>query len=87
MKEFNNKYCLILGWMRKLGLKGNRLIIYAILYSTSQHRFTNTVDWGFIKDCTGMKPSQAEKILNTFQEKGLIEYDGIYYKTIDLENK
>ena len=56
-------------------------MIYAILFSGSQG-FTNAVNWDFIKMCTGMKPSEVEPILQSFKERGMIVYDGIYYKTL-----
>ena len=78
--------CVILGWMAKTYLlSGVSLIIYAILFSTSQGDVTCHVDWDFIKLCTGLTPSEAEPILQSFKERGMIEYDGIYYKTIDRD--
>lgn len=84
MKVTDYNSCAIMGWMvKRYALSGISLIIYAILYSTSQGSFYCVVDWDFIKACTGLKPSEAEPILNSFKERGMIEYDGINYKTIN----
>jgi hypothetical protein len=84
MKVVSSRACLIAGWMvEKYALSGLSLIIYAILFSTSQDEFSCIVDWDFIKLCTGMIPSDAEPILQSFKERGMIEYDGLYYKTIN----
>lgn len=78
-------YCAIFAWMvKKYNLTGLSLIIYSILFSQSQG-FSNTVDWVFIKMCTGMTPKEVEPILQSFKDRGMIEYDGIYYKTIKDE--
>lgn len=86
MKVRDHSSCAIFGWMvKEYDLSGISLIIYAILYSTSQGRFSCFVDWDFIKACTGLKPSEVELILNSFKERSMIEYDGINYKTINNE--
>lgn len=85
-KVMDYRHCLIYGWMAKTYLlSGVSLIIYAILFSTSQGDFTCHVDWDFIKLCTGLTPNEVEPILQSFKERGMIEYDGIYYKTIDID--
>ena len=77
--------CTIFVWMvKRYNLTGLSLIIYAILFSGSQG-FQSPVDWDFIKLCTDMKPTEVEPILQSFKERGMIEYDGIYYKTINWE--
>ena len=78
--------CAIFGWMASIYLlSGVSLIIYAILFSTSQGSFTCHVDWDFIKLCTGLTPNEVEPILQSFKEREMIEYDGIYYKTLDRD--
>jgi hypothetical protein len=86
MKNVSSKHCTICGWMvKKYGLSGISLMIYAILYSTSQDEFSCPVNWDFIKICTGLKPSESELILKSFKDRGMIEFDGIYYRTINDE--
>ena len=79
------KCCTISGWMvKRYNLTGLSLIVYAILFSGSQG-FSCVVDWDYIKLCTEMKPSEVEPILQSFKERGMIEYDGLYYKTINFD--
>lgn len=74
--------CSIFGWMIKdYGLTGISLIIYAILFSESQG-FSSYIDWDFIMLCTGLKPKEAEPIVLSFKERGMIEYDGMTYRII-----
>ena len=76
-------YCTIFGWMvKRYNLTGLSLIVYAILFSESQG-WSCAVDWDYIKLCTEMKPSEVEPILQSFKDRGMIEYDGVYYKTIN----
>lgn len=79
-----DKYCLIASWMaKKYSLKGNSLIVYSILYATSQDDFSMVVDYDFIKLCTGLKPSQVDTILERFRKRRMIEFDGMYYRTLN----
>lgn len=78
--------CTITGWMTsKYSLTGVSLIIYAILFGKSQGQFTCPVNWEFIYACTGLNPKEVELFLQSFQDRGLIEYDGVFYKTINGE--
>lgn len=78
-------YCTIFGWMvKRYNLTGLPLIVYAILFSESQG-FSRTVDWDYIMLCTEMKPREVEPILQSFKERGMIEYDGLYYKIINCD--
>ena len=80
MKDGYN-FC-IAGWMvNEYNLTGISLIIYSILFSLSQG-FTCVVNWDAIKACTDLKPAEVEPILQSFKERGMIEYDGIYYRII-----
>ena len=85
MKVRDYRSCAIFGWMVKdYGLTGVSLIIYAILFSYSQG-FPSVIDWDFIMSCTGLKQQEAEPIILSFKERGMIEYDGTHYKTIQKD--
>lgn len=86
MKATDYTSCLICGWMvRKYSLTGISLIVFAILYSTSQGCFFCTVNWDFIELCTCLNRKEADLILQSFNERGIIKYDGVHYMTIDSE--
>lgn len=87
MMYMYSRTCAISGWMAiEHNLSGLSLVLYAILFSTTQYCQSDVVDYDFIKLCTGMTPDDCEPILQSFVERGLIEYDGEYYSMIDKKN-
>ncbi|MGL5243883.1 MAG: helix-turn-helix domain-containing protein [Sarcina sp.] len=73
VKEEN--FVSIQGWMvSRLGLKGNELIIYAIIYGFSQEENSNfTGSRQYLSDWTNSTKSGVQKNLNSLVEKGLLE--------------
>lgn len=73
----NNNYIAIQGWMiNELGLKGNELIIYAIIYGFSQdgeQRFTGTLQ--YLADATSSSRNGVAKNLKNLCEKGFLIKD------------
>lgn len=72
MKSEN--YISVQGWMRtELGLKGNDLLVYAVIYGFSQTEnqcFTGTLS--YLADWCGSTKQGVMKNLKSLQEKGLI---------------
>lgn len=73
MKSEN--YVVIQGWMRNdLGLKGNDLMVYAIIYGFSQaeqQKFTGSL--GYLAEWCGATKAGIIKNLKNLLERGLIE--------------
>lgn len=71
----NNQYIVIEGWMvNELGLKGNELLIYAIIYGFSQeegHTFHGTL--GYLAEWVNASKQGVIKNLKSLVEKGLIQ--------------
>jgi hypothetical protein len=74
MNVKDNNFIAIQGWMRtKLNLKGNRLLIYALIYGFSQNgesRFRGSRK--YISDWCGCSLDTVDRTLNTLVGKGLI---------------
>lgn len=70
----NDNYYVVQGWMvNELGLKGNDLLIYAIIYGFSQteeQRFTGSRK--YLAEWTGSTKRTVQNSLNSLIEKGLI---------------
>lgn len=70
----NENFITIQGWMRnELGLKGNELLTYAVIYGFSQTQgnlFTGSAS--YIADWCGIKKRQTFDILKKLADKGLI---------------
>lgn len=70
----DENYITIQGWMRtKLGLKGNDLLVYAVIYSFSQtenQRFTGSLQ--YIADWCGATKQGILKNIKNLIDKGLI---------------
>lgn len=73
----NNNYIAIQGWMiNELELKGNELIIYAIIYGFSQdgeQKFTGTLQ--YLADATSSSRNGVAKNLKSLCEKGFLIKD------------
>ena len=94
MKVQNTNYITIQGWMRtELDLKGNDLLIYAIIYGfsqTSEQKFTGSLQ--YLADWCGATKQGVQKNLKSLMDKGLIkkevEKKGVYnivaYYTTEL---
>ena len=74
MKVKDESYLHFQGWMRtRLGLKGNELVIYAVIYGFSQDGsswFSGSA--GYLADWAGITRQQAMVILKKLLEKQLI---------------
>lgn len=70
----NDNYYVVQGWMvNELGLKGNDLLIYAIIYGFSQteeQRFTGSRK--YLAEWTGSTKRTVQNSLNSLIERGLI---------------
>ncbi|MGL5191328.1 MAG: helix-turn-helix domain-containing protein [Cetobacterium sp.] len=73
VKEEN--FINVQGWMvSRFGLKGNELLIYAIIYGFSQEENSNfTGSRQYLADWTNSTKSGVQKNLNSLVEKGLLE--------------
>lgn len=76
----NENYIAIQGWMRnELGLKGNDLLVYAIIYGFTQaenQRFTGSLS--YLADWCGATKAGIIKNLKNLLEKGLIQKQDRY---------
>lgn len=74
-KVRDNNFVAIQGWMiTKLGLKGNALIVYAIIYGFSQDGRTHfTGSLQYLADWTSTTKPGVHKILRSLANKGFIE--------------
>lgn len=75
MKIKSENYASIQGWMRTdLDLKGNELLVYAVIYGFSQdgeNYFTGSAQ--YVADWCGITKRAALDILKKLSEKGVIE--------------
>lgn len=71
----DENYFQIGGWMiNRLGLKGNALLVYAVIFGFSQDGETEfTGSRQYICDITGVSKPTVDKILLELQQQGLIE--------------
>lgn len=76
----NENYLVIQGWMRnELGLKGNELMVYALIYGFSQDgedEFTGSV--GYISEWIGVTKQTVFNTLKSLIEKQLIKKSEAY---------
>lgn len=91
----DENYIVIQGWMvNKLNLKGNELLVYAVIYGFSQAKdqyFTGTAQ--YLADWTNATRRSIMNTLNALVQKGLIEkqdqYENgeksVYYRAIGYE--
>lgn len=79
-KVSNNNYISIQGWMRhELNLKGNELMVYAIIYGFSQdgeNDFTGSA--AYMADWIGSTKQTVFNILKSLTERGLIKKTDVY---------
>lgn len=84
MKSEN--YIVIQGWMRtELGLKGNDLLVYAIIYGFTQaesQRFTGSL--GYLAEWCGATKQGIIGNLKKLLERGLIQKDDRYINGIKI---
>lgn len=80
----NENYIVIQGWMRnELNLKGNELMVYALIYGFCQDEesaFTGSV--GYIAEWTGATKQTVYNILNSLCNKGLIIKEENYHNGV-----
>lgn len=71
----DNNYYVVHGWMRnRLGLKGNNLLIFAIMFGFSQDgesRFSGSLS--YIEECTGATRPTINKCIKDLIKQGYIE--------------
>ena len=75
----DNNYIQVAGWMRKLGIKGNELLAFALIYGFSQDgksEFQGSL--AYICEWLGVSKQSAEKIMKRLLEKGLVEKKDIH---------
>ena len=76
----NENYITIQGWMRnELNLKGNELLIYAIIYGFSQsenHKFTGSLK--YLSEWCGISKQTTLNCLQSLVSKGFIHKNEIY---------
>ena len=90
----SNSYVTILGWMTNLGLKGNELLVYAIIHGFSQDGesyFHGSVK--YISEWTGTSEVCVIEILKKLTERGLLKkiqrdgYTNLYQSVNPYEEK
>lgn len=93
----NDNYIVIQGWMRnELGLKGNELLTYALIYGFCQDEkdeFTGSIS--YISGWLGTSKQTVHTILKTLVEKNLLQKNELYsngikfckYKTLPVVKK
>lgn len=71
----NDNYMVIQGWMRKvLGLKGNELLVFALIYGFSQDGDSEFYgSWSYIAEWTGASKQTINNTLKSLCDKGLIQ--------------
>lgn len=83
-KVNSDGYINIQGWMvSELGLKGNELLIYAIIYGFSQDgesKFTGSRQ--YLADWTNTTVKNVQNVLNNLVDKGLLIKDEKYINNI-----
>lgn len=70
----DNNYIVIQGWMRDLGLSGNKLMVFAIIYGFSQDEnsmYSGTAS--YIADWLGVRKHTVLDILKELTANGLLE--------------
>jgi predicted transcriptional regulator len=76
----NDNYVVIQGWMRnELNLKGNELMVYAIIYGFSQdgeNDFTGSA--AYMADWIGSTKQTVFNILKSLTERGLVKKTDVY---------
>lgn len=93
-KVNNNNFITVQGWMANdLNLKGNSLLIYAIIYGFSQvEGQTYNGSYQYLADWCGTSKRQVIRILNTLVEDGLIskkekEINGVKFNEYSTMSK
>lgn len=80
----NEQFITIQGWMRnELGLKGNELLVYALIYGFSQDEeseFTGSI--GYIADWTGATKQTVHNTLKSLHEKELLHKEESFIKGV-----
>lgn len=80
-------YIVIQGWMRtELGLKGNDLLVYAIIYGFTQaenQHFTGSL--GYLAEWCGATKQGIIGNLKKLLERGLIEKEERYINGVKFE--
>lgn len=73
----NNNYITIQGWMINLGLKGNELIIFAIIYGFSQDdKSSFNGSQRYISSMLGISLPTTNRIINSLIDKNFIKKTG-----------
>lgn len=84
----NEVYFQISGWMRnRLNLKGNELMVYAIIYGFSQDgesKYQGTRQ--YLSDLTGLSKDTVSRILRSLCEKDYLKRNEVFINGITLNN-
>lgn len=79
----NENFYVVTGWMRELGLKGNELNVYAIIYGFSQvqdNEFTASIK--YLEEWLGCSKPTIIDTLKKLIDKGLIIKEEVYINNI-----
>lgn len=77
MPKISNKATIVIhGWMiNNLGLEGNSLLIYALLYGATKNRFNLHIDTEYLESVIGYPFSFFKDDISSLIEDGLLEYE------------
>ena len=83
MKIKKENYLVIQGWMiTDLNLKGNELIVYAVIYGFSQDNQQFTGSHQYLADWCNSTRQGIIKNINSLLEKGLLEKEEIFINNV-----
>lgn len=77
MSKINDKATVVIhGWMiNRLGLEGDGLLIYALLYGATKNRFNVYIDIQYLESVIGYPFSFFRDSIFELLEAGLLEYE------------
>ncbi|MCQ2589308.1 MAG: helix-turn-helix domain-containing protein [Treponema sp.] len=85
MEIKNENFYVVQGWMlNELKLKGNELLVYAIIYGFCQNTNVCYASINYIQNFTGASKPTVIKAIQNLEEKGLIRKVGISEKGTNI---